>query len=568
MRSERARFSSYRNTSLAATLVTIAVLVPTVAWYVAGSRDAVRRSRELAAVALAEVRLQVERDTERVSSRLTALLQREAGRPFYHYQNLYHDPRGVAQGLAVIPSPLAQGTADPLVGAHFQIDPNGTVSLPTVNERFPELSSEDGLAGFCEVLGELQNGLLVTERSSDRGDSDGEDRLLELGWDTWEQIHQADSVYATLKGRRPQAPPPAGGRPNTGGSVVVRVKPLRWQTILLGSGPSLAALREVVTPDGSVVQGFTIGGQAVVDWLDSGAGFSPVVPPGESTVSMPVADTGWYLTTDAGAAINEADKTARQIRRQFMRSFFFGSSAALFAAFAVVMIVVQTDRLARQRAGFAAAAAHELKTPLATLRLHAEMLADGLGDPEHTRSYAERIAPEVRRLGRVVTNMLDLSRLERGVALAHPKPGDLGAAVAECVDRLRPALTAAGVGVELTVDPEIPRVRFDHDGLSQILDNLVDNAEKHTRSVADRRVELGVHSDGSGVIIRIADNGPGIPRRLRHHLFRPFTRHAEQTSGLGLGLAIARSLAVAQGGDLRLVDGDDGAVFEVSLPAA
>jgi len=548
MGSKRAGFSANRNSTLAATLVAVAVLVPTVAWFVAGSRDTVRRSRELAAEALAEVRLQVDRDTERVSTRLAALLQHEAGRPFYHYQSLYHDPKGVAQGLAVIPSPLARGTADPLVGAHFQIDPSGTVSLPTVNERFPELSSEEGLAKFCEVLGELQNGLLVTERSSDRDDSGDEDQVLVLGRDTWEQIHLADSVYATLTGRRPHDPPPAGSPSNTGDNVVVRVKPFGWHTILLGSGPSLAALREVVTPDGSVVQGFTIGGQAVVDWLGSGADFSPVVPPDESTVSMPVADTGWYLTADAGAAMIEADMTARQIRSQFMRSFFFGSSAALFAAFAVVMIVVQTDRLARQRAGFAAAAAHELKTPLATLRLHAEMLADGLGNPEHTRSYAERIAPEVRRLGRVVTNMLDLSRLERGVALAHPTPGDLGAAVAECVERLRPTLATAGLEVELTVEEKIPRIRFDHDGLSQILDNMLDNAEKHTRSVADRRVELTIRGGDSGAIIRIADNGPGIPRRLHRHLFRPFTRHAERTSGLGLGLAIARSLVEAQGG--------------------
>jgi len=558
-----------RATSLAATLVAVAVLVPTVAWYISGSRETARRSDELVGEAMNGVELQVRSDAQRLSVRLTDLLQREDGRPFYHYQNLYHDPRGVAQGLAVMPSPLARGISDPLVGAHFQIDQNGTVSLPTVNERFPELSSEEELARFCEVLGDLQNGLLVTGQDDEVDEAGHDDRDLVLDRGTWEQIQRADSVYATLKGLRPlESPPPSDARA-TSGQVVIRVQQLRWHTIVLESGPALAALRRVVTPDGSLVQGFTISGQAVIDWLGGGSKFSPVVPNVGQSVSMPVADTGWYLAADAAPAIADARRAARQIRVQFRNRFAFGSSAALFAAIAVVMIVIQSNRLARQRARFAAAAAHELKTPLATLRLHTEMLAEGLGDPDRTRGYATRIAPEVRRLGRVVTNMLDLSRLERGVALAHPEAGELGPAVTGCVERLGPAIEKAGLEVDLTVAPGLPAIRFDTDALCQILDNLLDNAEKHTRTISDRRVSISVEAGGPGAVVRVSDNGPGIPRRLRRHLFQPFTRNAEDSSGLGLGLAIARSLAAAQGGDLRCVEGNgSGAVFELKLPAA
>jgi signal transduction histidine kinase len=564
----------YRHTMLAATLMAVAVLVPTIAWYVSGSRDTARRARQLVDEAIAEVTERLEQDADRFGSRLATLLDRESIRPFYHYQNLYHDPRGVAQGLAVMPSPLSQGTADPLVGAHFQIDPNGTVSLPTVNERFPELSTEEGLARFCEVLGDLQNGLLLTSGDENRIAGAGEERVMVLDRADWEQIQQADAVYATLTGRPSVAAPPTAVSFNDAAasrdadSVVVRVGPLRWQTIVLGSGPSLAALREVVTPDGSLVQGFTIAAPAVVEWIGAGVGFSPVLLHTATEVSTPVGDTNWYLTTDGAESVRKAELSGRQITSEFRRIFGFGSAAALCAALAVVLIVAQTDRLARQRAGFAAAAAHELKTPLATLRLHSEMLADGLGDPDHSRSYAGRIAPEVRRLGRVVTNMLDLSRLERGVALADPSPGDLGTAVTDCVERLRPALLTAGLRVDLEVEPDLAEILFDADAVSQILDNLLDNAEKHTRTLTERKVRVTVSGTESGAAVTVADNGPGIPRRLRRHLFRPFTRHADQKTGLGLGLAIGRSLARAQGGELRLVDDDHGASFELVLPRA
>ena len=146
---------------LAATLVGIEVLLPTLAWYFAGSREAAGRARGLEETALATVTRAVASAADRLGHRLDALREAESARPFYHYQNLYHDPRGAAQGLAVLPSPLAGGPSDPMVWAHFQIDEAGLVSLPTVSERFPELSTDADFGRFCEALAELQNGLVV-----------------------------------------------------------------------------------------------------------------------------------------------------------------------------------------------------------------------------------------------------------------------------------------------------------------------------------------------------------------------------------------------------------------------
>ncbi len=560
---------AHRHTLLAGVLLAVAVLAPTSAWYVSGSREAERRLRELEEQAVSGVRAAQAGAAARLEARLGALKAREAARPFYHYQNLFHDPRGAAQGLAVAPSPLAQGTADPLVWAHFQIDEHGAVSLPTVNERFPELSSDDGLSTFCDVLTQLQDGLVPTASDEpQRADAD-QDQVIVLDRRTWEQINLADSVYATLTGRtHASSAAPPGGVDTPSGTVAVRVGPMRWHTIVVGSGPTLAALRRVATPAGLRLQGFAIAPAAVTEWLGSSQRFVPVAPSGPDRISTPVADTGWYLLADAGTALRDARARGEQARAQFRRVFALAAGAILCAALAVFFIVVQTDRLARQRGAFAASAAHELKTPLAALRLHSEMLAEGLGSPATVTGSAGHIASEARRLGRVVANMLDLSRLERGATLAQPRPGDLAQAVTDAVARLEPALERTGLDLEVVIQDHLPAASFDPDALRQILDNLLDNADKHTRDASPRRCTVAVSDGGGELRVTVSDTGPGVPRRLRRRLFRPFARDADRTAGLGLGLALSRSLARAQGGELALAEGTTGAVFVLTVPVA
>ncbi len=561
-----------RRVTLAAVLIGIAVLLPTGAWYITGSRDAERRAASIVSSAENEARSELEREATRLGTRLDDLRRQESRRPFFHYQTLYRDPRGAAQGLAVTPSPLATGTTDPLIWAHFQIDENGLVTLPTVSERFPELSSDADFAAFCSLLAELQNAVML-ETSSGSSDAD-EGRVLTLTEKEWLQIRSAESVYATITGRQG----PQQQRSETAGDrehhIAIRVGPLNWHTMVLGSGPTLAALREVHTPAGVVLQGFAIASRVAQERLDAGP-LAPRFAPAPASSSEPatalVDDTGWLLETDIGRALGPARTEAAAIKREFRINFLMTSSAIVLAAFAVLWIVIQTDRLARQRAQFAAAAAHELRTPLSGLMLHSDMLADGLGDPEHRRQYAATISSEAERLGRVVRNMLDLSRLERGVELARPMPGDLGEAVERLVARVRPRLEGEGVDVKLEIDPDLPRARFDGDALCQILDNLLDNAEKHTRSVPSRRVQVTVQNASDVVEVAVSDSGPGISRHQQRRIFRAFSRRRKDagTPGLGLGLALARSLARAQGGDLlvRSTTGA-GATFVLTLPAA
>ena len=561
----------HRRVTAASVLICIAVLLPTAGWYVTGSGEASRRAAGLVSEAELDLREEVEREATRLGNRLEELRRQESDRPFFHYQTLYHDPRGAAQGLSVTPSPLASGAADPLVWAHFQIDENGLVTLPTVSERFPELGSDADFGLFCSRLAELQNAV-VMDQMAIAGRPD-EERILTLTELEWRQIQSAESVYATIMGRHEATDerPLATGET---GKVVIRVGPLTWHTMVLGSGPTLAALREVHTPAGIVLQGFAVASQAVANWLDAhplDLRFSPGPSTSERAVTSLVADTGWMLDANLADAVAPAIAEGRSIRSQFRRTFAVTAAGIFLAAAAVVWILLQTDRLARQRAQFAAAAAHELKTPLTGLMLHSQMLYENIGDPENRKRYAATVSAETDRLGRVVSNMLDLSRLERGADLAHPRTGDLAASVRRFMDRVRPRLQDRGIVTEDDVPTEAVEATFDEDALSQILDNLLDNAEKHTRAIADRKVRVTLERRGGEARITVADNGPGIPRHQRRRIFRPFDRPAvsNATPGLGLGLALARSLARAQGGDLVLAtDETPGAAFALTLPLA
>ena len=180
------------------------------------------------------------------------------------------------------------------------------------------------------------------------------------------------------------------------------------------------------------------------------------------------------------------------------------------------------------------------------------------------------MADEAARLGRVVANVLGFTKLERGVLNVHPETGDLSAVIRECVARQQPTLEAAGARVELTLDGEWPPLRFDRDAVAQIVQNLLDNADKHTRGAADRTIHVSLAPDSNGVALAVRDHGPGIPAGVRRRLFRPFERgnHTDAPAGMGLGLVLVQALARAHGGSVAYADAPDGgAQFTVTFPS-
>ena len=225
----------------------------------------------------------------------------------------------------------------------------------------------------------------------------------------------------------------------------------------------------------------------------------------------------------------------------------------------VVLLVARAERLARERSQFAAAAAHELRTPLAGLQLYGDMIADGLGDPGKLRDYARRMSEEASRLGRVVSNVLGFSQLERGNLSVDPRPGAIDDAIRDLAERATPALERAGAALAVEVEPGLT-ARFDRDALARILGNLLDNAEKYARASADRTIVVAARRLGDAVELEVRDRGPGVAPAARARLFQPFRRGVggDGPAGLGLGLALSRSLARAMGGDLRYQPAADG----------
>lgn len=235
-----------------------------------------------------------------------------------------------------------------------------------------------------------------------------------------------------------------------------------------------------------------------------------------------------------------------------------GTYVYALSAFSVLAIVLGLGalyrmtsvvlRYAEQRGNFVAAVTHELKTPLTAIRMYGEMLRDGIVASDAKRDeYHRHITAESERLTRLVNNVLEFSRLEKGARRISLEAGDIGAAVREVAELVRPHVEEAGFTLDVTIDPDLPPVPLERDAVMQILFNLVDNAVKYADGVDPKTIELRCGRDGNGARLAVRDRGPGVPPWHLKKIFDPFYRAENEltrrTKGTGLGLALVRSLA-------------------------
>jgi signal transduction histidine kinase len=227
---------------------------------------------------------------------------------------------------------------------------------------------------------------------------------------------------------------------------------------------------------------------------------------------------------------------------------------------------------AQRKTSFVSNVSHELKTPLTTIRMYAELLAEGrVGDAAKRRGYLEVIVAESQRLTRLVNNVLEFGRLEQRRKRVQRTPLDLVAVVREVLAGLEPRLREAGMAVgEARIPPAAPLVS-DRDALEQILLNLLDNSLKYASEGTDIAIEI--ERIGEHWAVRVGDRGPGIPAAHRKRVFDTFHRVDDSLTadqpGSGLGLSISRQLARHLGGDLTCREREGGGTwFELALPAA
>jgi signal transduction histidine kinase len=223
---------------------------------------------------------------------------------------------------------------------------------------------------------------------------------------------------------------------------------------------------------------------------------------------------------------------------------------------------------------------HELRTPLNAIIGFADIIADQLYGPVGDARYAEH-AQMIRQSGLrmldVVSRLVELSRLESGVADLHLRETGVLEPVEDALHGVSSAAESAGVRLTLTLPDDTPRVVCDPRGLSTALGNLLSNAIAFSPAASDgtssSEVRLSVTRDGARVRFEVSDDGPGVPQELLGRILLPFAQgqHAlvRQTSGAGLGLPLTLRLCEAMGGELKLDSPPgSGLVARMWLPAA
>lgn len=247
--------------------------------------------------------------------------------------------------------------------------------------------------------------------------------------------------------------------------------------------------------------------------------------------------------------------------------------AAILAGGSLLLWQAQRHlRDARQKTTFVSNVSHELKTPLTTIRMYAELLREGrVADAAKRDHYLDVMARESSRLTRLVNNILDFARLEQGRKKYRLEDFDLGAAVCGVLDAQHLRLESAGLALERRLPVEPTPVRLDRDVIEQVLLNLLDNAIKYAAS--GNRVTVELARAGGVYSLSVMDRGPGIPSGHRPHIFESFYRVDDSLTssqpGSGLGLSISKRMLRGLGGDLTYSDREGGgAVFVARIPAS
>lgn len=222
------------------------------------------------------------------------------------------------------------------------------------------------------------------------------------------------------------------------------------------------------------------------------------------------------------------------------------------------------------RRRFVTHASHELKTPVAGIQALAEAVLEALpDDPEAVERFGQRLVLESERLGRLIGDLLDLSRLEDPGSFLD-KPVDLAAVIAVEVAEIGPRVEAKRIRLQTEVTPGL-FARGDDQQLALLVRNLLDNAYRYTSE--EGSIEVSLRRELEGAIIEVSDDGVGIPMKAQARVFERFFRVDEARSrtsgGTGLGLAIVKHVADLHGGHVELLsEFGEGSTFRVHLPLA
>jgi len=330
-----------------------------------------------------------------------------------------------------------------------------------------------------------------------------------------------------------------------------------------------------IAVDAPMLEGVVERGDALV--LLAGASPSSQM---RTIVQVPFGTELPHLSVAVVNPITDPSPLDEVIRERSQRHVIYTSALAVLLGIGLLATIRGASRareLAQLKSDFVSTVSHELKTPLTSIRMFAEMLEQGVakGDVAKMARYHGVIVQESQRLGLLIANLLDYAQIERGTRRYTPTRQGIGELARHAVttfETLRdPERVRNAVMVEVSSEAVVAEVETDRDVVVQAVLNLVNNAAKYGGAEQEITVEVG--ADPSWTWIAVRDHGPGIPAAEQARIFREFYRAPEAyrsgVEGTGLGLALVKQHVEALGGvvDVESVVGT-GSTFTIKLPRA
>lgn len=295
-------------------------------------------------------------------------------------------------------------------------------------------------------------------------------------------------------------------------------------------------------------------------------------------VAIGVSLFGWLLAGNLARPIQDLTYTADRLARGDMeaRAQPHGPHELQRLAHTFNIMAGRIQDNVNELRAFVANASHELRTPLTVVKLRAEALRNGaMEDPKISEQFLSEIESEVDRLSHMVTDLLDLSRMEAGLAPRKRALLNLGSIATDVYETFSIRSAKAGIDLNLHIEPDLPPVMGNEDQLRRVLYNLVDNAIKYTPQGGLVDMYLQSSRNRQCVRLQVRDTGPGISPEHLPHIFERFYRveatrpRYGPTKGSGLGLAIAKSIVESHSGRIGVSSQlHEGTTFWAEIPSA
>lgn len=340
-------------------------------------------------------------------------------------------------------------------------------------------------------------------------------------------------------------------------------------------------LRRVQIENKSFLQGFQLNEKKLLEEVEESAGrfiredmgFDLALTQNEPSAYTAILDFAGLGHLILNLTETDPAWIGRQIHH--LRTWYLGIMSFVFLAVTLALGSLWLSaraqlKLAQKKDDFISAVSHELRTPLTSIRMHAEMLEKNwVKSGDKLTEYYKNMRTESERLSRLIENVLDFSRIQKGRKKFLFKAGDINKYIENVVDIMEPYAAQKNftIKTELGTTGE---TTFDGDAVTQIVVNLLDNAIKYARNATDKTITVRTKSENQYIIIEVEDHGPGIHHSQREKIFQEFYRigaeATRETAGSGLGLALVKKFAQAHNGFVEIINArPTGAIFRVAL---